>query len=154
DANPGAAPQLAQVMKRTVAPGGLEVLPLPQREVSGFVKDQRRSSSLLTNRAYRVTTTRPASVYQFNPQNNPDAYSNDASLLIPQNALDESYVALGWPGRGGDVTFMGLTIKADNRSFLTVVGTRAGTKVRVTPSTDVMAGDNVPAMKKGSSYTF
>ncbi len=154
DAAPGSAPQIAQVMTATVAAGGLEVLPLPQREASGFVFNQKRSRSLLTNTAYRITTTRPASVYQFNPQNNPGAYSNDASLLIPQNALDESYLVLGWPGRGGDVSLLGMTIQTDNRSFVTLVATRAGTKVRVTPSTDVMAGDNVPAMHKGGSYTF
>ncbi|MSP60876.1 MAG: hypothetical protein EXR72_11135 [Myxococcales bacterium] len=154
DAAPGGTPKLAMVTKKTVAAGGLEVVQLPQREVSGYIAGKKRNRTLLTANAYRVTTTRPASVYQFSPQNNPDSYSNDASLLIPQNALDASYVVLGWPGFGGGVTAGGLHIDTDNRPFVTVVATRAGTKVRVTPSTEVMPGDNVPAMHKGKSYTF
>jgi hypothetical protein len=154
DAPPGSmVPQVSQVLKQTVPPGQLVELQLPEREVSGYVKG-KRNRSLLSANAYRITTSRPASVYQFNPQNNPGAYSNDASLLIPQNALDESYLVLGWPGSGGDVSFQGLTVMTDNRPFITVVATQPNTKVRVTPSTEVMAGDNVTAMHKGMSYTF
>jgi hypothetical protein len=152
DKQPGGASQIATVVTTQVAGGSLEVIPLPAREVSGYVKGQR-NRSLLTAAAYRVTTDRPASVYQFNPNNNPDAFSNDASLLIPENALDESYVVLGWPGAGGDVTFMNLKIETDKRSYITIVATRPNTKVRVTPSTDVMAGDNVKAIPKGTPYT-
>jgi hypothetical protein len=154
DAMVGSPAQVSPVAQAQVAAGGLEVLPLPQREVSGYVKGQSRNRSLLSASAYRITTSRPASVYQFNPQNNPNAYSNDASLLIPVNALDESYVVLGWPGAGGDVSGFGITIQTDKRSFVTIVGTRAGTKVRVTPSTTVMASENVSLMQPGRSYTF
>jgi hypothetical protein len=155
DAAPGAgSPQLAQVLTQSVPPHGLVTLPLPQREVSGYVAGKARTHSLLTANAYRITTDRPASVYQFNPINNPGAFSNDASLLIPANALDASYLVLGWPGQGGDVTFFGNTIKKDNRPYITIVATRPNTKVRVVPSTDVMAGDNVQAMHAGTSYNF
>jgi hypothetical protein len=154
DAAPGAsAPTVTQVLKQQVAPESTQTLNLPQREVSGYVAG-KRNRSLLTAAAYRVTTSRPASVYQFNPINNPDAFSNDASLLIPENALDESYIVLGWPGNGGDPGFGGLTIKTDKRSYVTIVATKANTKVRVTPSTEIMAGDNVSAMHKGMPYTF
>ncbi len=152
DAMPGAAKQLTQVASDTVPAQSLTTIPLPQREVSGYTPGQR-NRSMLTANAYRITTDRPASVYQFNPINNPDAYSNDASLLIPQNALDASYVVLGWPGTGGDVSAGGLTIQTDKRSYITIVAARDNTKVRVTPSTEVMAGDNVTAIHKGSSYT-
>jgi hypothetical protein len=153
DAMPGMPQQLTTVTQQPVPPKGLVTIALPAREVSGYVKGQR-NRSLLTAQAYRVTTDRPASVYQFNPINNPDAFSNDASLLIPSNALDASYVVLGWPGTGGDVSFGGSTIQTDKRSYLTIVATRANTKIRVTPSTEVMAGDNVTAIHKGQPYTL
>jgi hypothetical protein len=155
DAPPGMPAQIVPVLTQQVQPRALQTIPLPQREVSGYVKgSQRRNMSLLTAAAYRVTTDRPASVYQFNPINNPDAFSNDASLLIPENALDAAYVVLGWPGEGGDVSFAGQTIKTDKRSYVTIVATRDNTKLRVTPSTPVMAGDNVPAIAKGTAYTL
>jgi hypothetical protein len=153
DAPPGSTAQLTTVVTQQVPAGGLQTIPLPQREVSGYVAG-KRNRSLLTANAYRITTDRPASVYQFNPINNPDAFSNDASLLIPENALDESYVVLGWPGTGGDVSAGGLTIATDKRSYLTIVAARDNTKVRVTPSTEVMAGDNVTAIHKGTAYTL
>jgi hypothetical protein len=153
DAAPGGAPILSIVSQMTAAPSSLVVIPLPQREVSGYVEGSLRSRSRLSTSAYRITTSRPTSVYQFNPLNNPDAYSNDASLLIPVNALDESYVALGWPGFGGFETeppFPPLT--TDNRSFITIVATRPDTRVRVIPSTHVMPGDDVPAIAPGVEF--
>ncbi len=153
DAAPGAAPLIVQETTRQVAAGGLETIALPPREVSGYVAG-KRNRSLITAAAYRVTTDRPASVYQFNPINNPDAFSNDASLLIPENALDESYVVLGWPGTGGDVDFQGLHIDSDKRSYVTITATRDNTKVRVTPTTEVMPGDNVMAIHKNTPYTL
>jgi hypothetical protein len=154
DNKPGTSPSVSQVAKKQVPAGGLVEIPLPEREVSGYVSGSRRNSSLLTARAFRVTTSRPASVYQFNPENNPNAYSNDASLLIPANALDESYVVLGWPGYGGNIDFGNLHVETDNRSFVTIVAIQANTKVRVTPTAEVMPGDNVMALHKGQSYTF
>src|SRR5581483_2135065 len=152
DAMPGQPAQLAQVATAQVPAQSLQTIPLPPREVSGYVKGQR-NRTLLTAAAYRVTTDRPASVYQFKPINNPDAFSNDASLLIPSNALDASYVVLGWPGTGGDVSAGGLTIQTDKRSYVTIVATRANTKVRVTASSEIMAGDNATAIHKGGTYT-
>jgi len=41
------------------------------REVSGWVKGgTKRNRSMLTAAAYRITTSRPTSVYQFNPAKN------------------------------------------------------------------------------------
>src|SRR5262249_13461126 len=123
-----------------------EVIPLPQREVDGFVHAGGDSRSLVAAAAYRITTSRPATVYQFNPLNNPDAYSNDASLLIPITSLDQAYVVLGYPGFGGTK----VPIKADNRSFVTIAATQP-TLVRVIPTTHVLPGDNVPAMAPGDT---
>ncbi len=153
DGAPQGTPQIAQVTTTQVPPRGLSTIALPQREVSGY-QPGMRNRSLLTTTAYRITTDRPTSVYQFNPINNPDAFSNDASLLIPANALDASYVVLGWPGTGGDVSAGGLTIQTDKRSYITIVATQANTKVRVTPSTEVMGGDNVGPIHAGTAYSL
>jgi len=52
DAPVGMPAQPAQVTKAQVAPRALQVIPLPQREVSGFVKGSARSRSLRTANAY------------------------------------------------------------------------------------------------------
>ena len=149
DAPYGQPPLIAEQATVTVAGDSLQVIPLPQREVDGFKKGTSDSRSMLGNFAYHVTTSHPATVYQFNPQNNPDAYSNDASLLIPYNALDENYVVLGFPGFGGTKT----PIKADNRSYITIAAVRP-THVRVVPTTHVMAGDGVTAIPPGQTQVF
>lgn len=76
------------VATRTVAPGALESIPLPQRDVE--------NSSLSFN-SYRVQSDGPITVHQFNPQNNSGAFSNDASLLLPATSLGTEYLFLGWP---------------------------------------------------------
>ena len=152
DAAPGEAPIVTEAAAVTVGPNSLQEIPLPPREVSGYggpgLSEPNRS--MVTARAYRIRASRPATVYQFNPANNPNAFSNDASLLMPVNALSESYVALGWPGMGGiNLPLIGLS---DNRPFLTIVATQAGTRVRVVTSTPVMAGDGVPEILAGEEF--
>ena len=147
----GAPPMVSQVAKVTVPPGGLQVIPLPEREVDGYVPGVAENRSMITAQAYRITTTRPTSAYQFNPINNPNAFSNDASLLIPVNALDLSYVNLGWEGLTISFPTIG---QVDETSFLTIIATRPNTHVRVTPSTIARAGDNVPQIAKGMPYVL
>jgi hypothetical protein len=147
DAQPGQPAIITQVAVAQVQPRGAAPIALPMREVSGWVDGSMPNRSRLAAAAYRIETSRPATVYQFSPQNNANVYSDDASLLIPANALDENYIVLGWPGIGGPV-FPGLP-SGDNRPFITIVGTRANTRVRVVPSTGVMAGDSVPLTMPG-----
>ena len=153
EALPGSPAQIAEVTRVTIAPESLQVIPLPMREVNGYIEGVQQSRSTVSANAYRITTSRPTSAYQFNPQNNPDAYSNDASLLIPVNALDENYVALGWPGIGGLHDDLA-NIRGDNRSYLTIVSARAGNRVRVVPATYVMGGDGVTATVPGTEMVF
>ena len=85
-----------------------------------------------TGKAYRIRTDRPVAAYQFNPleyENTvppgscPSAqfggcfsFSNDASLLLPQNALTDNYLVVGYR-----TVFTG--------DFLAVTATRDGTVV-------------------------
>ncbi|MCS6798774.1 MAG: IgGFc-binding protein [Myxococcota bacterium] len=147
DAAPGSGEAIAVVAERMVAGNSVEVFPLPPREVSGLASDTGPPSrSTLTNLAYRITSTLPVVAYQFNPMANEGVYSDDASLLVPVHSLDESYVAIGWPGVGNA---SGGAVPVDNRSFLTIVATQPGTRVRVVPSTAVQPGDGVPALAAG-----
>ncbi len=149
DAPVGAAQHLSKVAHVTIPPGGLKVIPLPEREVDGYVLGKAENRSMITANAYRITTSRPTSAYQFNPINNPDSFSNDASLLIPVNALDWSYVDLGWAGLS--ISFPGFG-QIDETSFLTIIATRPNTHVRVTPTTITRAGDNVPSIMAGKPF--
>ena len=51
--------------------------------------------------AYHLRSTHPVTVYQFSPLDYTDGaglytYTNDASLLLPSNALRENYVVSAW----------------------------------------------------------
>lgn len=124
--------------ERTVAPNFLEVLPLPQREVDGSsvggLNDGTHTA--LTSQAYRLTASHPVTIYQFNPLDNVNVFSNDASLLLPTSALDTYYTVVAWPQTIGDSDDPGLDFDAtsseeDLRGFLSIVGTEADTQVEV-----------------------
>ncbi len=92
--------------------------------------------------AFKLTSNFPVAAYQFSPLNKAEQRSNDASLLIPKTSLGKLYYLLSAP-----VTRKG------SASYLTVVGTAAGTEVKITPSVDTVAGGGVPAVKAGKEYT-
>jgi hypothetical protein len=52
------------------------------------------------------------------------------------------------PEQGGAVAMLGL----DNHAFVSIVGTRAGTNVKVTVTAATAPGGGVPALKPGESY--
>ena len=98
--------------------------------------------------AYRVRANHPLAVYQFSPLdyqnvNNPPgcpnlgtfgcySYSNDASLLLPTNALTASYYVVGWR-----TVFSG--------DFLSITATQDDTKVVLTtgPKAKTLPGEGV-----------
>lgn len=103
----------------------------------------------VTDRAYRLTSTLPIVAYQFNPLENVEVYSNDASLLIPTNALGKRYIVMSWPTIGQNADGQQLA------SMFTVIAVEEGeTTVEVTPTAAVAAGTNVPAMTAGSKHTW
>jgi IgGFc binding protein len=88
--------------------------------------------SLVEPLAFRVVASAPISAYQFNPADN--AFSNDASLLLPVHTLGTDYVAMVYPGPSS----------SGGEQYLSVVGTTDGTTVTITPTTEVEAGGPVP----------
>lgn len=105
-------------------PGDLRVYRLPRRDVDG---------TTLSPLAYRVTASVPIIAYQFNPLENEQVFSNDASLLLPSTQLGkENFVMTR------EQTFDSL------RGQLAVIGTRKGevpTQVSVRVSTSTMVGE-------------
>jgi hypothetical protein len=116
-----------------IPPGALAQLILPTRELDCGVmpNDYASPGTCLSSQAFRITSTSPIVAYQFNVFEN--AYSNDASLLLPTNALGQVYRALNWAaGHPALIPFGPLMII--DRSYITVVGTQPDTTVKVKPS--------------------
>jgi hypothetical protein len=67
-------------------------------------------------------------------------FSNDASLLVPTNSLRGVYRFVGYPQQWARTTDPATNGGADYRAYMTIVGTRAGTRVRVTPTADIIPG--------------
>ncbi len=124
----------------TAPPKQATIIDLPSMNIEG---------SGVTDKAYRVTSTLPIVAYQFNPLENVQVFSNDASLLIPTNALGKQYIILSWPtiGQNSDGQLLASTF--------TIVATESGeTVVDVTPSATVAFGPQVPGLAAGASHTW
>ncbi|MCG8554993.1 MAG: hypothetical protein MJD61_06850 [Proteobacteria bacterium] len=159
-APPGEPPRLELVEEVPVPPGDLESILLPAREVDGSRRLNDGTHTALTSNAYRVTSSRPIVAYQFNPFQNVNVFSNDASLLLPTAALGPHYTVVSWPqtiGHSDDPKkdFDGTTDKEDLRAFLTIVGTEPNTRVKVTlgPAVGtVVGGGPIPESKAGQEH--
>ena len=122
-----------QFPKTKLGPRDLRVFKMPRRDVN---------STMLGPLAYKVTTSVPTIVYQFNPLEDVQVFSNDASLLLPQHVLDRWYYVMTRMQ-----TFEGI------RAYLTVIGTRKETQVTVTVSAHTLPGEGIPALQPGESIT-
>lgn len=111
---------------------------IPSRQLETFRLPSRAAGRTeIHNEAYRIVSSGAVTVHQFNPLDNEGAFSNDASLLFPTNAIGTDYLVLSWPAVGS------------RRGFVTIIATEeeAPTEVRVRPSINVAAGGGVPAMQ-------
>jgi hypothetical protein len=156
-----------EVVRQSVAPLSLVVFPLPPREVDGSPAGEYNTgtNTALTRHAYQIKSTVPVVAFQFNPLENVNVFSNDASLLKPVEALggnsgtlEDAYVVLGWPQTiahtdNPDTNF-GSDVRLDFRAFLSVAATRDNTRVRVTSATRVMGGGPIGEMQAGDSSEF
>lgn len=169
----------ATVATATVAPNGLQTLYLPwvpelkTLSPAGFCgpTSVKTETVRADDGAYRLTSTRPVAVYQFNaieyagtggppgkdwsscPLGNClgqmcFSYTNDASLLLPATALTGTYRIAGapaWPDES--FTFP---------PYFAVTGTKDGTEVTVQLSATgaVAGGGGVPTAQFGGTVTF
>ncbi len=117
-----------------LAPGALHTIDIPPHNVDG---------SGIFPLAIHLVADAPIIAFQFNPLDNEDVFSNDASLLLPVNAAGSDYVAVSRPQSHDDL-----------RGFVAVVGVEDDpVDVTVVPTAPVHAGPGVPALAPGKAWT-
>jgi len=144
-AQAGDPPKPRTIDKISVPPGALEVFELPRREVDGSSAKGLNDGThtAITPNAYRIDSSHPIIAYQFNPLENVNVFSNDASLLLPTSALGDTYTVVAWPQTIGDSDdpdqdFDSTSSNEDLRAFLTILGTADGTDVHVDLGSEVV----------------
>ncbi|MCO4762440.1 MAG: IgGFc-binding protein [Myxococcales bacterium] len=123
--------------KYLVPSGDLQIINLPGGALGG--KPLNIDGSGISTNAYRIQSNVPIVAYQFNPLQNYDVFSNDASLLLPTNALGKEYFAMSRQQNFNNL-----------RGYVTIVATAAGkTNVTVQPTCKTLPGKGIPALTKG-----
>jgi hypothetical protein len=93
----------------SIDPNSVQVVKLPW---VSELKDPY-NSAIVAGGAYRLRSTQPVTVYQFNPleyTNGGDfSFTNDASLLLPATAWTGTYNVVSWPQWGGYPGFYAIT---------------------------------------------
>ena len=161
-------PVVEQLVKTVTVPArDLVQINLDQREVDGTMGQNGSyamgsgSGTFVSPHAYRIETNEPVVAYQFNPII--QQFSNDASILIPRQALGDHYYVLGYPTAnpckitgfpGGD-----LTDSIPDHTSITIIGTEDNTQVTVKPTHPIKAsagpsGLVIPASPAGTPITF
>lgn len=121
-------------------PGQLRVFNLPARNING---------TEIAKRAYRISSSAPITAYQFNPLENVNVFSNDASLLLPAKLYGKYYMVMSREQSFGVL-----------RGFVTIVASYAGpTTVGITFSattTKTLASSDgsIKVFKPGESAQF
>lgn len=167
DSEPGQKNAPKSVVTATIPPFNLRVFRLGPREVDGSPPGEfdTGTHTALTRHAYRIHSSFPVVAYQFNPLENVNVFSNDASLLKPTEALtpvsddlDPAYVVLGWPQTIANSSDPDTNFSPQNpvslRAFLTLVGTAPNTHVRIDSRARILPGGAIPATPKGGSLEF
>lgn len=129
-----------------IAPQNLEVFNLGPREVDGSADGtfNTGTGTALTRHAYQVTSDFPIVAYQFNPLDNVQVFSNDASQLLPFSGLNTgvgiAYVVPGWPQTIALTNDPSTNFGLDLRAFLAIIATRPDTHVTVQTTARVIPG--------------
>jgi hypothetical protein len=93
------------------------------------------------SKAFRVESSQPVTVYQFNPLSNLGVFSNDASVLLPGPNLGTEYYVASWQRTG------------QYKSNFVLVGVREEPVVAtVTVTTRTAAGPGLPGLEAGESW--
>ncbi len=110
-----------QVAQQMVAANSVGVITLPWvTELSGG----QGPTVLVADGAYRLRSTQPVTVYQFNPLK--ADVTNDASLMLPVNTWTGNYLAAAWPFWAAYPGFISITARQDNTQ-VTVTAPKGGT---------------------------
>ena len=144
---PGDATHATQIVATaTITPQNLEVFNLGPREVDGSADGtfNTGTGTALTRHAYKVTSDFPIVAYQFNPLDNVNVFSNDASQLLPFSGLNSgaglAYVIPAWPQTIAITSDPTTDFGVELRAFLAIVATRDDTHVQVQTRARVIPG--------------
>lgn len=158
DADPGQPASVRQVAKSRVLPQNLEVFLLGPRWVDGATDTAGtgETNTAVTRHAYKITSDVPIVAYQFNPLDNVNVFSNDASLLKPVEAIAGAsrYVVAGWPQTIAVDSDPDRDFGLNLRSFLTIVGTRQRTAVTLKTTADLVGGGPIGAVLAGGTLSY
>lgn len=146
---PGEPQRLRTVATARVGPRSLEVFKLGPKEVDGSAPGtfDTGTHTALSRGAYRVRSDVPLVAYQFNPLENVNVFSNDASLLYPTAALGgggRAYVIAGWPQTIAISENPAQSFGVNLRAFLAIVGTQPDTRVKIKTTARVVPGGPLP----------
>lgn len=155
----------------TVNAGGLETIKLPWvNELKGTAGSE--ASALVPGGAYRLRSTVPVTVYQFNaldyriprdcasePDLLPDgqcfSYTNDASLLLPTHVLTGNYMVLSRPAMLNELPGLFGPELAGSPGYFAVIGVdEAPVTVGINFTAHVAAGGGVSSYAPGGMDTF
>ncbi len=134
-----------ETLSRTIAAGQVEAIPL---QAGGTIPDQSVDGSGKFRKAYKITADLPVVAYQFNPLDNANVFSNDASLLIPRTTFDTDYYVM---------TMATLERRPLNHAYygyVTIVAWQDNTQISVTPTAAIMPSQNQPAIAAGTTVNF
>ena len=91
-------------------------------------------NTMLAPYAFKVRSSLPVVVYQFNPYGKSNGYTADASLLLPSNVLGQEYIDLTYYSGSSDI----------NANTLAIVAVKPGvTNVDVFPTINIASGIKV-----------
>ena len=147
---------------------GIGQIDLPQREVDGTMGqnggytrgESTTAGTFVSSHAFRIESNAPIVAYQFQPIM--QIFSNDASILIPRQALGKHYSVLSWPSSYPCSSAPGGSFYLDSKpdySFLTIVGAQEGTHVSVNSTQPIKAtigpsGIEIPATPANTPLEF
>lgn len=150
----GEPDSLVVLEQTTIPPGLLKTVQLPRAEITGWTADTLEppgpTGTAKTNHGFRITSTAPIVVYQFNTFTND--FSNDASLLLPSSGLGTVHRVIGYPTTNplAPLPVAGIP----DRSSVAVIGTQDGTELEIRPGTTT-ASDmiGIPIAEPGDTIT-
>ena len=125
-----------ETFMRSVGAGQVQALVPQPAGMPALIPDQSIDGTGKAKKAYKVTSTLPIVAYQFNPLDNVNVFSNDASLLIPRAAFDTEYYVMSFATTDRRVPAPG---KDSYHGYVSVVAWQDGTQIEVTPTATVRA---------------
>ncbi|HSD86444.1 MAG TPA: IgGFc-binding protein [Kofleriaceae bacterium] len=134
-----------QTITKVIAAG--QVAPILM-QANNAIPDQSIDGTGKFKKAYKIVSDLPVVAYQFNPLDNSNVFSNDASLLIPRTTFDTDYYALSWP------TLDRRPSRDPYYGYLTILAWQDNTQVAVTPTATVKASQTQTTIAAGSTANF